>query len=56
MGYRRYLTAAAIALMSVGAGASLDSAVRLARPSQALAVAIRAIVERPPGPCPRRRS
>ncbi len=50
MGYRRYLTAAAIALMSVGAGSSLDSAVRLARPSQALGVAIRAIVETAPGP------
>jgi murein L,D-transpeptidase YcbB/YkuD len=50
LGYRRYLTAAAIALMSVGAGSSLDSAVRLARPSQALGVAIRAIVETAPGP------
>lgn len=50
MGYRRYLTAAAIALMSVGAGSSLDSAVHLARPTQALGVAIRAIVETAPGP------
>ena len=50
MCYRRYLTAAAIALMSVGTGSSLDSAVRLARPGQDLAVAIRAIVETTPEP------
>jgi L,D-transpeptidase YcbB len=50
MSYRRYVTAAAIALMSVGNGSSLDSAVRLAGPSQALGVAIRAIVETAPGP------
>jgi len=50
MCYRQYLTTAAIALMSVSTGASLDSAVRLARPSQDLAVAIRAIVDTTPEP------
>ena len=50
MCYRQYLTAAAIALMSVGTGSSLDSAVRLARPGQDLAVAIRDTVETASGP------
>ena len=47
MNYRRYLTAAALALISIGTGSSLDSAVRLAGPSQASGVTIRAIVETP---------
>lgn len=51
MGYRRYRISVAMAvIVSVGQGSSLDSAGRRAGSSQALDVAIRAIVETTPGP------
>ena len=50
MSYRRHRTSVAIALiLSVGPGSRLDSTARLAGRSQAVAVAIRAIVETAPG-------